>query len=572
MHGAHLVLGLVAVRMRSLPRAGPHRSAAQLLVPEVDGGASCRLEMPPGKEAELDWSPRWARGRRTDHGLVRTSLLRIQTDARELAELPLTRAHRDGRVPLRELDGVEALGDRPLDVLRRHVLADAHEALATAAIGGRGGDSLEALARHAPDRLHARGELGRNEDAEIRVVLDARARFCEQRVRRLAAARRDEQVAVDALAIQDNLSDLTLASLRLELADARLAEIDDPRDGNPGLAQGVRRLEARVVRGEHDGAISGLQREVPHETADAFGQHDADEVVSGKDERLLGRAARDDDAFGAVAVEDGLAIDRDEVPFPDPERASRRKYLHPWQVGAEQARPLVDEDDARPRGGRRERRGTTGLSAPHDEHPRSPMLDVIAARVARVLVEPPEPGDAPQELLVRRPHEPWPDHRPVVEADGRERAADLVDDAQEVAVEAAEDVLRRDDRALSEGLDAHAYIRHAVDRHHAVRAMARAAQKAARAVVLEGAREDAAARGEESGSDGVAAVPLEVPRAETERDRPVAIDQLAALGREPHASSFAVSGRETASTSFVRVSRSARNHSPHPCRCCHHSR
>ena len=43
-----------------------------------------------------------------------------------------------------------------------------------------------------------------------------------------------------------------------------------------------------------------------------------------------------------------------------------------------------------------------------------------------MLVELPEAGGAAEELLVQRPQLPRPDERPVVEADRRERAADLV--------------------------------------------------------------------------------------------------------------------------------------------------
>ena len=69
------------------------------------------------------------------------------------------------------------------------------------------------------------------------------------------------------------------------------------------------------------------------------------------------------------------------------------------------------------------------------------MLDVEAPGAARVLVHAAEAGDVAQELLVERPGRAGPDHRPVVEADGRERPAELVDDPQQVALERAEHVL-----------------------------------------------------------------------------------------------------------------------------------
>src|SRR4029079_18520863 len=58
---------------------------------------------------------------------------------------------------------------------------------------------------------------------------------------------------------------------------------------------------------------------------------------------------------------------------------------------------------------------------------------------------------------------------------------------------------------------------------------------------------------------------------ERERYRLAAVDPLARLRLESHAGLLG-GGGITSSTSFVRRSRSARNHSPHPLRCCHHSR
>ena len=130
VHRAHLVLGMLAVRVRTLPRAGPLDRRAGLLVAPVDRAAAGRRELASGEQAELDRRPRRPRGRRPDRRLVHPVLLCVDADAREVAELALARAHRRRRVALRELDRVEALADRALHVLRRHVLADAHEALA----------------------------------------------------------------------------------------------------------------------------------------------------------------------------------------------------------------------------------------------------------------------------------------------------------------------------------------------------------------------------------------------------------------------------------------------------------
>ena len=76
----------------------------------------------PASSPQLDRRPRRSRGRRPDRRLVHRVLLGVHADAREVAELALARAHGRRRVALRELDRVEALADRALHVLRRHVL------------------------------------------------------------------------------------------------------------------------------------------------------------------------------------------------------------------------------------------------------------------------------------------------------------------------------------------------------------------------------------------------------------------------------------------------------------------
>ena len=107
-----------------------------------------------------------------------------------------------------------------------------------------GRDLRETLARDASDRLDAGGKLRRHEDAERVVVLDARARLREQRVRRLPAAGGDEQVAVEALAVEDEPAHATLAALRRELARPGVAEVDDLRDLDADLLELLRDRQA----------------------------------------------------------------------------------------------------------------------------------------------------------------------------------------------------------------------------------------------------------------------------------------------------------------------------------------
>src|SRR6266540_4528747 len=205
-----------------------------------------------------------------------------------------------------------------------------------------------------------------------------------------------------------------------------------------------------------------------------------------------------------------------------------------------------------------------------------------------MLVEPPQARDTPEELLVHRPQVPRTDHRAVVEADRCERAPEVVDGGEQIALERAQHVLSAYLYPLACGLHAHAHVRHAVDPHHAVGAPAGAAEQSATAVVLEAAREDSPAGREQGGADRVALERLDGTPLKEESDGSRAIDPLLRLGRQPHqvagvsgtaascgaeiATASPRAGSSVLSTSLVRVSRSARNQSSQPKRWYHHSR
>ena len=139
---------------------------------------------------------------------------------------------------------------------------------------------------------------------------------------------------------------LTLATLRGELTWARVTKVDDLRDLDPDLSELVGDRERVVVRAEHDRALAGLDREVANQAPHAVGEHHADEVVPGEDERLLGGAGRDDDPLRAEAVQNRAGVDRDEPALPDPESARGRKHLDAVERQIAQSRVLVHEDDA----------------------------------------------------------------------------------------------------------------------------------------------------------------------------------------------------------------------------------
>src|SRR5713101_2297571 len=103
-----------------------------------------------------------------------------------MAEPALAGAHRHGRVSLCELDRVESLRQRPLQVLDGDVLADADEA-PVAVARARGAEWAE-VAGDPADGLDAPRQLARDEDAALRVVGDSRTGLREEGVGRLRSA------------------------------------------------------------------------------------------------------------------------------------------------------------------------------------------------------------------------------------------------------------------------------------------------------------------------------------------------------------------------------------------------
>ena len=479
-----------------------------------------------------------------------------------MAELALARAHGHGRVALGELDRVEPFGDRALDVLVGDVLADADEALALAggAVVGRGGDrGLRDLAGGRADDLDAGGDVRGHEDPAAMVVLDLRARVREQRVRGLAPARHHQEVAADLAAVELDRGEPATPPLGGDLPHAGLAQVDDLGHLGARALQVGKRVQATVVRRDHDGAVAGLQRPAADQPAHGLGEDDADEVVAREEQGLLHGACGHDDVLGAVAVEDEAAVDRDEAALEDSECGA----LHGLDaLERDRVRPVVDQHRVLALGGRLAGGRQARVSAADHEHLGAPVLDVVAVRAAGVLVHLAEAGDVAEELLVERPRAARPDHRPVVEADRRERPADLVRDGEQVVVEGAPDVLGPDAGAFADGRHAGAHVRRAVDLHHAVGARAAAAQEAARAVVLEAAGEDALTLGEEGRGERVALEPAHARAVESEGHLAAAVDALSLLRLEPHLDD----GTSMESTSFVRVSRSAVNQASQPLR------
>ena len=362
-----------------------------------------------------------------------------------MAEPALARPHRHRRVPLGELDRVEALRDRVLQVLRRLVLAEADEALvALVAEDGIRDGRLADVPGGGADRLDVRREVGRDEDAARLVVDDPCAGLGEELVVRLRAPRHDDEVAGRDPAVDRDGLDARAAAAGLDVRGLALAEVDDAHDVDARRLEVGRGREATVVRRHHDRALRRLDRPQVDEAARAVGQHHADEVVAGEDERLLDDTGRDDDALRADLDERVAVRDRHEAVLEEPDRDRGREELDAGverslpelgraraarPVGEERAadgRALVHEDHAvAARRGRRRRLEPRLTAADHEDV--GVLVDDLDALAARpVGVELAEAGGAAEDLLVERPELPRPDERLVVEAGRGERAAELV--------------------------------------------------------------------------------------------------------------------------------------------------
>ncbi len=361
--------------------------------------------------------------------------------------------------------------------------------------------------------------------------------------------------------------DLAALALGFDRGAALLTEVDDACQLDAGSFEVGSCLEAAIVDGQDDGPLAGLDREPVDEAAHRVRQHHADEVVAREDERLLDDPARHDHPVSAELEQEVAVRDGHETLLEQPDRDRRCKQLDtrreglaaqlgsgldPRAVGKEGAADvvaLVDHDDRLTAPSSSGRGLEAGLAPADHDHVDVTILDVDPFLARAVRIERAEARRSAQDLLVQRPELAGADERLVVEAGGRERAAELVGHLHQVALERAEVVLALDDRTLPQRRRADAHAGDAVDRHLAVGAVPGAALEAARAVVLEAAREDALPRCVERGADRVALESLGRLAVEGKEDRLRAVDPLACLWVEPaHA---AGSGCHVFSTSFV---------------------
>ena len=231
------------------------------------------------------------------------------------------------------------------------------------------------------------------------------------------------------------------------------------------------------------------------------------------------------------------------------------------ELGAAELGTVVGEDDVGAQLGGAQGGAQAGDPAADHEHVRAPP-PVLGAPFALALAprEPAEAGGVAEHLLVQGPEPARPDEGLVVEARRRQAAAEDVGGPHDVEAQRRARVHVHHLHPLAHRLGAGAHARPAVDLDQAVGALAGAAEEPARAVVLEAAREHPTAVGVQRRADRVALERLDGLAVEAERDRAAAVDALAGAGGE----AAHCPGRPTQRTSFVVVSRSARNHARQP--------
>ena len=573
-----LVLGLhVAVREDALPRAGPEGRRAHLQMLLVERGVALDVVTGTGRGLlDADRADGRAQGRRCRdaRGLRRGLAL---GDGTQLvgAEAPLARSHRHRRIALEQLGGLEALVDRLLDLLDRHVLAE------TDVAGGA------ALARLRGGRVHVQGQSGRcggtgvlalllglgqcgarqcgitGEDArqvvgeagEMHVLLDLRATGEDVAADLLRGAARaaddDAGELLAALGLDDLATDLAVADAGRVDAGAG----DDRGDGHASRGERLGVLDGLLSLGPDDGRLTRLDAVSSGEARGAARHEDARQVVVREDAVHLHAARRDHDVR-RVDVERLLGGDRqDHRALVDADGgragvqldAGVRRHLRGETVDGVLGRArgdaetgggaLVDDHHALAGRGCGERSRQAGDTGADDEHVGMAIDAVdLARRIA--LVREAKTGDAADNALSHRPCELRLDAGLVVEADGHQRM-ELVDHVERVTVDRRPGVLPRDLLAILGRAHAGAHVDLAVNRDEAVRAVARQAVEATRAVVLEGAGEDADA------------IPVE-----RRGERVARLDgDFAPLEFDAHAAPSVYSSPGCAKTRFVRVSR-----------------
>ncbi len=470
---------------------------------------------------------------------------------------------------------------------------------------GLGGDR----ARHRADRVDVVGQRHRQERLRPFVELDLRPRHREQVGGRRGEPRQHHQIAghggprpctwcadrdAGDVAPARRRQDRGAAGDPVALARRGIGPQVGNRDRRARLDQRASGAVTSVVGGEHHRLPAGKHAEPVDEDLHGGREHHTGQVVVREDHRLFDRTGRHHDVTGADAVQGRLVGCRDHRTLEDPEGRGTGEHPCPGglrsgaeftrgvtagaaEQGAARLLGLLQDQDVEAGGG-----GLGGCGQPGgtgtDHGYIGMQRDPFARRMVFLPRDLAQAGLRADERLHQRPGPLRVLEDLVVEA-RRHHERDLVQPPMDVTVRRRPRVLAFDLHPVRHRLDAGTDVGDAVDLHHAVGTGAGHAEQATGAVILERATGDRHPGGGEGRPDRVPLVRGDALAIERESDRPVAADRPPVAGGDPLAHADAPSGSSAgrsvgtyvARIAFVKVCRSARNHTRHPSRCNHHS-
>ncbi|MNZ67350.1 hypothetical protein D3C78_855950 [compost metagenome] len=333
------------------------------------------------------------------------------------------------------------------------------------------------------------------------------------------------------------------------------AHIDHRRHGDALFLQVEGGEVAVVVAGEHHRTVARLHGVEFHQALRGAGQHDSRQVVVAEHHRLVERA-RGHQAAGRAHLVHALVLDHRQVVFGEPGVAGgflehldvRVGFDGGHQFGAQLAgthaldvearvvqrsaehRLLLHQQNAGSGIGGIQRGAQAG-GAGADDRQVDEQIGLVVVLRPEVQVEHAESGLLADQRLPDLPHAFRFVEGTVVEAH-RHELRDLAEPGVAVAVERAAEVLSADIKAGTKLLGVGQHVGFVRQLHQGVGVLPGHAQRAARAVVLERAREQPAAVGEQGAGDTVAGEALEVAAVEGKAHGLLTVDQQAHGGGE----------------------------------------
>ncbi|MNM74839.1 hypothetical protein D3C81_866040 [compost metagenome] len=425
-------------------------------------------------------------------------------------------------------------------------------------------------------------QVADDEFVAVHIVGQLAASLAQQLVHRHVARRHAQQVAGQAQAMR---ADLALAGDRANIhathvAHARFvqgfvhgaaqvhgyiaalqfcgqcgigwrgAHVDHRGHGHALLLQVEGGEVAVIVAGEDYRALARLDRVQLHQPLRGAGQHDPRQVVVAEHHRLVERTGRHQAAAGAHLVQ-AFVLDHRQVVVGEPAVAggfqqhldvrvafdgSQQFLAQAGGAGAgnveagvgERAakhRLLLDQQHLGPGIGRVQCR-TQARRASADDGQIDEQIGLVVVLRPETEVEHAQAGLLADQRLPHLPHALGLVERAVIEAD-RHEARKLAQVGVAVVRQATVEVLPFDHLAIAGGLQVGQHIGLVRQLHQGVGILPGHAQRAARAVVLERARQQPAAAAEQGAGDAVTGKALAGLAVELEVQRPLAVDQQA---------------------------------------------